>query len=120
MKKSYNLKLLLLVIVVILSLSIGAEDWLSPILMVLNIYYGVFIMNLFFKLYEKENFITRILFGVTKTPVYVAMATLVIAIIFLRRLLPGMDIDSAYFSAFIGIAAYSIGRIKRRELIARP
>ena len=42
MKKTYNLKLALIVIVVIMSLAIGAEDWLSPILMGLNIYYGIF------------------------------------------------------------------------------
>ncbi len=116
----HYLKWLLLSNVLILSLSIGAEDWLLPILMVLNVYYFTFIMNLFFKLYETENFVTRILFTVTKTPIYIAATTLVIAIVFLRRLTPGMDINAAYLSAIIGIVATTIARIKKGELIRRP
>ena len=115
MKKTYNLKLALIVIVVIMSLAIGAEDWLSPILMGLNIYYGIFTLNLFFILYEKENFITKIFFEVTSTPSYIAGAVLAIVIIFLRRLFPEMDFDPAYLSALIGITASTIGRIKRKE-----
>ena len=120
MKKTVNLKLILLVIIVTLSFSIGAEDWLSPILMALNIYYVSFTMNLFFKLYDKENFITRIFLETTRTPMYLAMATMVIVIIFIRRFFPEINFDSAYLSAFIGVTAYTIGRIKRKELIARP
>ncbi len=120
MGKPHYLKWLLLVNVFILSLSIGAEDWLSPILMVLNVYYFTFIMNLFFILYETENFVTRILFRVTETPIYIAAATLVISIVFLRRLTPGMDINGAYLSAIIGIVASTIARIKKGELKRRP
>ena len=118
--KPHYLKWLLLVNVFILSLSIGAEDWLSPILMVQNVYYMTFTMNLFFKLHEKENFVTRILFGVTETPIYVATATLVITIIFLRRIIPGLNMDATYLSAIIGIAACTIARIKRKELVSQP
>lgn len=88
--------------------------------MALNIYYLTFTMNLFFKLYDKENFITRIFLETTKTPMYLAMATMVIVIIFIRRFFPEIDFDSAYLSAFMGVAAYTIGRIKRKELITRP
>ena len=119
MKKTYNLKLALIVIVVIMSLAIGSEYWLSPILMGLNAYYGIFTLNLFFILYEKENFITKIFFEVTSTPSYIAAAVLAIVIIFLRRLFPEMDFNPAYFSAFIGLIAYTIGRIKRKELTVR-
>ena len=117
--KPHYLKWLLLVNIVILSFAIGAEDWLSPILMVQNVYYMTFTMNLFFKLYEKENFVTRILFGVTETPVYVSVTTLVITIIFLRRLIPGLDMNAVYLSAFIGLTAFTIARIKRGALVPR-
>lgn len=119
MKKNNHLKFTLLVIVAVLALAIGAADWISPIFMALYIYYFTFTLNLFFKLYEKEDFITRIFFGTNKTPVYLAMATMVIVIVFLRKAFPKMDFDPAYLSAFIGVCAYTIGRIKRRELIPR-
>lgn len=113
MEKIINLKLLLLVMIVTLSFSIGNPDWVSPIISVLDMYYFLFTMNLFFKLYEKENFMTRIFLAATKTPMYLAMATMVIVIIFLRKFYPEMNFDSAYLSAFIGVVATTIARFKR-------
>ncbi|HEX5169662.1 MAG TPA: hypothetical protein VFW11_10850 [Cyclobacteriaceae bacterium] len=118
MRKVVNLKLVMVVMAVTLSFAIGdSEKWFSYVGIVLIMYFFLFITNLFKKIYNHDNLLTKILFDFTKTPIYIS-GVIVIAIVFLRKSYPNADYDFAYFIAAIGVVVSVIGILKRSNSTA--
>ena len=112
MGKITHLQKILLVMVVTLTFSIGAEDWWGPVTVTLYMYYFAFVSNLFVKLYEKDNVLSKAFFGIPEMPLYIGIATVVL-VVFLRKQNPLMNPDSLYINAFVGGFATTIARFKR-------
>lgn len=94
--------------------------WLNPMASAVTIYCFTFIINLFYKLYYRENYLTKLFFGYFKMPMYLATA-MVVLIIFLRKSHPEIDFRSTYASVTMGLIAgiigLIVGMVKQRNLV---
>lgn len=118
MKKISHLQKGVAVMVIILLFSIGEPDWWRHITMVCNMYFIVFVANLFYRLYESENPVTRFFFGKAETPFYVAVLVIILSV-FVHRIALDASRNSLYICAFVGGFATTVAKIKSGQIARR-
>ena len=92
-------------------LAIDSRYWISAIAVGLMIYYFTFLINIFKKLYERENLFTKIFLSYPKTPMYLATIMLVTVQI-LERSNANLDFEPAYTSVVLGFVVGIIAIVK--------
>jgi hypothetical protein len=110
MKRISHLQKIILLGVIILLFSVGQPNWWFYVTFVCYLYYITFLANLFFKLYESENVITRQAFR-PEAPMIVGLCMIVLWV-GIRRINPETNIRALYYCAFAGFFATGIARFK--------
>jgi hypothetical protein len=118
MKNISYLQKVLAVAVFLLLFSIGEADWWRNVTIVCYMYFGIFVANLFFKLYEAENTVTKVLFAISETPLYVGILVVVLSLI-VQKTSPDVSVIGLYVCGIVGGLATTIARIKSGALPRR-
>lgn len=118
MKKTSHLKWSLVVALFVFLFAIGEPDWWRYVTFVCYMYFFGFIRNLFHRLYESENAVTRFLFGTPEVPLFVAVLLIVLSVI-IRKVHPEAIVNGLYLCAIVGGAATLIAIVKARRLDRR-
>jgi hypothetical protein len=114
MKKPSQLQLTILLIIVTCTFAIGSDKyWLGTLSVGLTIYYFMFLINQFKRMYSTENLLTKIFLDYPKTPIYIAGAT-ALTIGILEKSSTPIDFKSAYVSVVVGILVSIISLIKKK------
>ena len=83
--------------------------------MVCGIYFLTFFANLWRRMYESENVVTRALFGFHDSPAIAAILLLVVSIA-IDKTYSGANLDTLYMTAAMGITVTVIARLKSGRL----
>lgn len=117
MTKATNLRLVGVLMLVTLTFMIGDfGNWFGYVGIVLLMYYFIFVVNLFRTIYDRENFLTKILFDFSKTPIYIS-GLIIIASVFLKKSYPDADYEMANLVAAAGVVVSAVAIIKRAHSV---
>jgi hypothetical protein len=116
MNRFSRLQKSLVLIALILVVAIGHPFWWEPVSIALYVFYVQFAINLYSPIYRKENALTKFFFETTELPMCIAVATVVFAILYVKRFYPEANEYILFVNALAGGSVTLFARYKRGKL----
>lgn len=119
MIKISHLQKVLIVMLITVLLAFDIEKWWHTLFIGLYFYYFTFILNLFTRMYVRENRLTKFLFEFNELPLIISCVLIFVFIVWMRKQYPSENFDGAYLNAFVGAMATAVARYKRGKVVRK-